>query len=299
MGKVLLSERAVVLGANGVVGRALACRLVESGISVTGIDLQKIPFCENPGFAYEQCDATAPTDAGLREIKKADIVIVCLPEDAAIAALPTIVQAAATDSLIVDTLSVKEKIVATLKSLHPTQEAISINPMFSPSLEFTGQNIAIVIVNEGPRADEFESLLTSWGAITASVRADEHDKITALMQVATHAAIMSIGMVLHDWSYDVAKGIKMATPPHRICLAMLARMSAASPEVYWDIQRSNSYGVDARSSLLEHMKHLSEVVTAGEDGRFNEFMANIAEVIEPLKNELLECADSIGAASSL
>lgn len=299
MGKVSLSKRAVVLGVNGVVGRVLACNLIESGVSVTGIDLHERAFREDVGIGYEQCDATAPTTAALQEIGTADTVLICLPEDAAIAALPTVVQRAGVDCLIVDTMSVKGRIVATLASLQPSQEYLSINPMFSPSLGFSGQNVAVVIVKDGPRAAEFEALIASWGAATVRVQADEHDKITALIQVATHAAIMSIGLVLQDWGYDVAKGIEMATPPHRICLALLARMTDAAPEVYWDIQRSNSHAADARRSLLDQVKYLSEVVETGEEARFGELMAKIAGVTEPRKNELLRCAKSISAASSL
>ena len=298
MSNASLIKRAVVLGVNGLVGRLLARKLTESGASVAGLDLHEKAHGSDPGMAYRQCDATAPTAAGLREIAAADTVLICLPEDAAIGALPIVVQQAAKDSLIVDTLSVKERIVATLEALRPAQECLSINLMFSPKIGFSGQNVALVKVNDGPRGDEFAALLASWGARTVQVRADEHDRITALVQVVTHAAIMSIGLVLHDWGYDLAKGIKMATPPHRICLALLARISDASPEVYWDIQRSNSFGAEARSSLIDSARYLSEIVAAGEDEQFEEVVAKIARVIAPLREELLACADSISAASS-
>ncbi len=298
MGRVALGKSAVVLGVNGAVGLALARQLIESGVSVAGLDLQDRSACPDGGIAYVQCDATDPTSVGLEAIDAADTVLICLPEEVAISALPSVVQRAPADSLIVDTLSVKQRVVATFESLRPAQQYLSINPMFSPRLGFSGQNVAIVKVNDGPRAAEFESLLVSWGAATVTVAAEEHDKMTALIQVATHAAIMSIGLTLHEWGYDVTKGISLATPPHRMCLALLARMSDASPEVYWDIQQSNSYGADARKSLLESVRNLSDVVATEEEGRFEELMAKIGAVIEPLKDELLHCADSIGAASS-
>ncbi len=297
MGRIALGKSAVVFGVHGAVGQALACQLIESGVSVVGLDLLDGSSCPD-GITYVQCDATDPTSAGLEAIGAADTVLLCLPEEVAIGALPTVVQRASRDSLIVDTLSVKQRVVATLALLRPAQQYLSINPMFSPRLGFSGQNVAIVKVNDGPRAAEFESLLASWGATTAAVAAEEHDRMTALIQAATHAAIMSIGLTLHDWGYDVAKGISLATPPHRMCLALLARMTDASPEVYWDIQQSNSYGSEARKSLLESVKHLSDVVAMEEEGRFDEDTAKNAAMIEPLRDELLHCADSIGAASS-
>jgi prephenate dehydrogenase len=299
MSRPSLIERAVVLGVNGFVGRVLARRLIESGVSVAGLDLHAEASDSDLGMSYGQCDATAPGAEGVHAIGAADAVLVCLPEDAAIKSLPVILQAAAGDSLIVDTLSVKERVVAAVRSLRPTQEYLSVNLMFSPKIGFAGQNVAVVQVNGGPRGADFVSLLASWGAKTVHVQADEHDRITALVQVATHAALISIGLVLHDWGYDLQKGIAMATPPHRICLALLTRMCDASPEVYWDIQQSNSFGADARRVLADKLRRLSEIVAAGREDEFRGVMANIAGVLEPMKHKLLDCADSISAASSL
>jgi len=292
-------ERALVLGVNGFVGRLLASRLVDSGVSVAGLDLQDRPHTECPRISYRQCDAVTPTDEGLRAIEAADAIFICLPEEAAIGALPIIVRKAAGEALIVDTLSVKQRIVSTFESLAAPQQCLSMNPMFSPKIGFSGQNVALVKVKDGPRAAAFQAMLASWGAGTVLVGAEEHDKTTALIQVVTHAAMLSIGLVLHDWSYDLTKAINMATPPHRICLALLARMCDASAEVYWDIQRSNSFGDEARHSLLANTKRLSDVVAAGEERAFEETMEKVARVIEPLKEQLLRCADSISTASAL
>jgi len=297
-GSVTLRGHALILGVNGVVGQAMARQLVGSGVFVQGVDLHETAICDDMGIAYEQCDATELNAAVVASIGTAPTVLVCLPENVAMAVLPTLVQCAAADALIVDTLSVKEGIVAALQTLRPTQQWLSINPMFSPRVGFDGQNVATVQVNDGPRVAEFESLLESWGAATVSVSAEEHDKMTSLIQVATHAAIMSIGLTLQQSGYDVTNGIRMVTPPHRVCQALLARMADASPDVYWDIQKSNKYGADARDSLLKSVKALSDVMATGEPTRFEKLMAQLATVIEPLKGELLHCADSISAQSS-
>lgn len=299
MGQLTLIRRAVLLGVNGLVGQLLARKLVESGASVSGLDLQEEAFDRDLGIDYTQCDATAHTAEGLKAIGSADTVFVCLPEDAALEALPEVVKGAAQDSLIIDTLSVKKGLVAALEPLRPTQEYVSINPMFSPKIGFAGQGVALVTVNAGPRGAEFESLLTSWGARGVHVGADEHDRITALMQVVTHAALMSIGLVMHEWGYDLEKAVGMATPPHRICLALLARMADASPEVYWDIQRSNAFAADARRCLLDKLSDLSEIVAGDQEESFRDVMARIGSVLDPLRNELLDCAASISAASGL
>jgi chorismate mutase-like protein len=299
MSETPLSQRAVILGVNGLVGRLLARHLVESGAYVSGLDLQEAVVSADLGIDYTCCDATSPGPREVQMIGAADAVFICLPEEAAMRALPGVLQTAHRDALIVDTLSVKQRIAALLKSLRPAQEYLSINLMFSPKIGFSGQNVALVRIKHGPRAEEFAGLLAAWGATAVEVQAEEHDRLTALIQVVTHAALLSIGQVLSDWGYDIGKGIAMATPPHRICLALLARISDASPEVYWDIQESNTFARAARRALAERLAVLSEIVEADREDAFREVVARIGGMLEPLKKELLDCAGSISAASSV
>jgi len=291
-------RRAAILGVNGFVGRLFARHLVESGRSVVGLDLHEAPFSGDLGIDYTRCDATSLGSQGMRALVEADAALVCLPEEAALAALPGILQAAGSGVLLVDTLSVKQRVASLLACLRPKQEYLSINLMFSPKIGFQGQNVAVVNINEGPKAVEFLGMLADWGATAVPVGAEQHDRLAALIQVATHAALLSIGQVLCDWDYDIETAMGMATPPHRIILALLARICDAAPEVYWDIQQSNTFARDVRQSLTEKLAELSDVVEAGRVDKFREMVAQIGETIQPLKQELLDSAGLISAASS-
>jgi prephenate dehydrogenase len=291
--------RATILGAAGHIGRLLAGQLVSSGVAVTGIDLCPPQAGDSAGVTMLQGDAAAPGDEARRAIAAADAVLICLPEEAALAALPGLLKLAAADAVLIDTLSVKQPMAAARLAASTTQEHLSINPMFSPKLGFEGQNVAVVTIVAGPRGPAFVRLLESWGAQAAQVTAAEHDRMTALMQAATHAALLSLGMVLCDWDYDVQTGLRMATPPHRIWLAQLARICDAAPDVYWDIQRSNAAGPAARHAVANSLSRLDALVQAGRREEFDQMLARIGAVLAPRKNELLACADRLGTASRI
>jgi prephenate dehydrogenase len=298
-GATALICRAVIVGSNGRMGQTLARKLMESGVSIVGVDLQDV--AEDPAMAehYLQCDARELSPQGQEHLGQSDLVVICLPEDAAIPSMPGIVRAARRDALLLDTLSVKGRIVDLLGQLRPTQEYISINPMFAPQVGFLRQNVAVVAVNRGPRATAFLELITSWGARVVELEPAEHDRLLALVQGLTHAALMAMGLVLHDWGYDVERALPVSTPPHRVALALLARMADIAPEVYWDIQHSNTYCADARRSLAEQMRRLSDIVEAGSEEQFAAAIAEIGQVLDPVREKLLRLSAALNTAGTL
>jgi prephenate dehydrogenase len=288
-------QRAAVLGASGSVGRLLVNGLLKSGVSVVGLDRQEPAGAD--GGRHLPCDACEMSAAARIALATADAVVLCLPEATALAALPGVLAAAADGALIVDTLSVKQRVVDVLMSRRPGQECLSINPLFSPKVGFAGENVAVVEVASGRRSAEFLRLLQGWGAQVVRVSAEEHDRLAAAVQVATHAMLLTLGQTLGACDYDIERGLQFSTPPHRICLALLARMCDAAPEVYWDVQRSNDYGSVVRARLADSLRRLQETVARGHEHEFDEIITGIAAVLRPRREELLQRADALAAAS--
>ena len=249
---------AIVLGALGQVGELIARVLPHE---VLFVDVLPRP----EGIAvgrYLQADVTRPDDALLRAIAGADCVAMCLPECAALASAPSILDAMPRGALWVDTLSVKQNICWLLRRYEEKLELVSINPMFAPSLGFADHSVAFVEISGGPRSREFAETLRSLGAAVEMVTPEMHDKLTAAIQVATHAAILSFGLVLLELGYDIKKGLAIATPPHRMLLSLLNRISSANPEVYWDIQHHHPDAASVRERLSDAVSSLDSAALA-------------------------------------
>lgn len=241
-------SRAMILGGVGQAGQLMAQGLTHAGSEVILVDVR-------PGSDV-QADVTRPDDDLIRAIASADCVAMCLPERAALQAAPAILDAMSDGALWVDTLSVKQNICAILRDYKDKLELVSINPMFAPALGFAGNSVAFVEISGGRKTEEFADTLRSLDATIEMVTPETHDRLTAAIQVATHAAILTFGAALLELDYDVEQGSALATPPYRQLLSLLQRLSNANPEVYWDIQHHHPHAASVRESLSRALKEL-------------------------------------------
>ncbi|MFD4636540.1 prephenate dehydrogenase/arogenate dehydrogenase family protein [Lentzea sp. NPDC058436] len=268
---------AVVLGGAGQVG-GLFVRLLQRHLLVTVVD--RLPA---PSVSTVVGDVSEPSPAALEVIGAADIIVVALPEEVALSALEACAPVLRTGVLVVDTLSVKESVASVLRAMTAARgiEALSLNPMFAPALGFRDHAVAAVPVEVGRRARWLLELITGEGARVVELSAQEHDRVTAVVQAATHASVLALGKVTAELGISIDRIVDLAPPPHRTLLALLARITGANPEVYWDVQASNRAAAAARTALAGALVDLDALVTAGGRGEFGEWLGRLGAWAAP------------------
>ena len=274
----------VILGAAGAWGRELVRRLKGAAAIVHGVDLvaQEPPFCDS----FHVLDACVEGPERDRLLAGADLVVACLPKSAALRAVDGVVAAMPRGALWVDTLSIKTEIVAKLEALPPSIEALSINPLFAPSVDFASQCVLSVAVRSGEKARVLTKLVETWGARVIAVSAREHDGHAAVIQVATHAAVLAFGAALAPLRRDSADLPQWAsTPVHRALLSVLARLVTSNPEVYWEIQKDNPFGARARAAVRAALDRIDETVSSQDEAGFRHIFATAREALG-------ECAEA-------
>jgi 4-amino-4-deoxyprephenate dehydrogenase len=249
----------VVAGGSGAVGGLMVDLL--QGADVLVVDLVPPP----PGIAYLHGDIGAMDERVAAEIRRAETVVLAVPEQVALAALPALARELRPGSLIVDTLSVKTAIAAALAEHAAHLQAVGLNPMFAPSLGFDGRALAAVVVHDGPRARALLDAAARRGARVAEVGAGEHDRIAAATQALTHAAVLAFGLALDALGVGVDELAPLATPPHLTLLALLARIASGAPATYWDVQAGNPHAPRARAALAAGLTALEG---AGDEADF-------------------------------
>ena len=269
--------RAVVVGACGEVGRLVSQSLGNSGIRVTGVDVRSETSAKFSVFFQES--AAAPSAELLTHLARTEALFVCLPEGVGLASAPLMLSTLCDGALWVDTFSVKAPVAKLLETQRKRLQICSINPMFAPGLGWAGKPVAAVALTAGERVDFLQELLVSWGAKLEMLGVEEHDRATAALQVATHAAALAFGTALCELGYDTHAAVKLATPPHRLLVALLYRIVSQNPEVYWDIQRNHPAGAATRAALREGLRHLDENVARDDKAEFAKGFAAIREVL--------------------
>ncbi|TCO56097.1 prephenate dehydrogenase/arogenate dehydrogenase family protein [Actinocrispum wychmicini] len=277
----------VVCGGAGSVG-GLFCRLFGNSGDVVTVDREQ--------GRHVQGDVTHPSRNVNAVLATADVVLLALPEKACEAAIPVVASTMRAGALLADTSSVKATVAALLAEAAERHdlETLSLNPMFAPTLDPAGRPVATVTIRGGPRTDLVCRLLRDASLRLVPVTADEHDHLTALTQVATHASVLAFGQALVAGGCDVDKLVRLAPPPHLAMLALLARIVRGSPEVYWDIQAGNAEAERARQDLRAGLDHLSTVVTFAHRPGFARTLDEIADKLGPCGGDLAaRCAEML------
>lgn len=261
----------IVVGGAGAVGSMFVDLLRDDGRSVTVLDRTRGSDLIG--------DVSCPDGPILDALAQAELIVLAVAEQTALAALPTLTRAARADTLIVDTLSVKSRIAVAVEESDRTGEFLGLNPMFRPSLGPRGRAVIAVPYVDGPLGREFLDEVRSWGASTPVMDPDRHDRLAAATQALTHAAVLAFGLALAE--LDVAPDLMadVGPPPHRTLSALLARIVEGEPEVYWDVQSGNPYAAAARKALSAAAASV-EVAT----GNFDSFSNLVASAGGALGN---------------
>jgi 4-amino-4-deoxyprephenate dehydrogenase len=276
---LLQGERCVVAGGAGAVGGLMVDLLLGAGADVFVADVATPPAEVAQVCGYARGDVLVMDDRLVAEMRLADIVVLALPEQVALAAVPAVARQLRPGTLLVDTLSVKTGIVAALAAHAAHLEAVSLNPMFAPDLGFDGRAVAAVVAHDGPRARALLDAVGRRGGRVSEIGADEHDRVAAVTQALTHAAVLAFGLALDELGVAVEDLGAVATPPHLTLLALLARITSGGSETYWDVQASNPHARRARTALASGLATLADAADYGTGG-------DLAAILERARQRL-------------
>lgn len=243
----------VMAGGLGAVGQMLRRELADELGEVVNIDLRDV---RNP------VDITAPGVIEHGLLRRADIVVLAVPESVAIAALWSLKSVLSTDALLVETLSVKTRFAAAVENSRPLFEVAGMNPMFGPSLDMTGRAVAIVPFTTGARTAWFSSLIAAHGAQVTELSPEAHDRVTAALQALPHVLVLAFARALTGCELALDSILRLAPPPASAVLALAARVASGNPQVYAEIQTANPFAQRARLSLGQAV---AEVMDAASD----------------------------------
>ena len=263
-----MEKKVTILGINGSFG-SLFSRLLfeEKQLTIAGVDLSSEVHISGKCSRYIQADLRVFNENLKSSLSESDLIIICLPEDIAYKFLKLYEHYISKTSLFIDTLSVKEEIASYYEK--NGFNALSLNPMFGPDLPMEGKNIIVVKFKETTTSNWFMSLLETWKLNIVYTTSDEHDKMSSIVQVATHAAIMAFGATLNESDISITELLKVATPPFLSISALFGRIVSGNKKVYWNIQNENTYASEVRKKLIKNLIALDKSIDNNREGDFN------------------------------
>ncbi len=112
--------------------------------------------------------------------------------------------------------------------------------------------------------------LDAAGARLTTISATEHDRISSVVQVGTHALLLGFATMLNALNCDIPTALSLSTPPHRLLVSLIHRITMGDPLLYWDIQHSHPLGAQMRLSLSSALTALSARIENGDRNGFVE-----------------------------
>jgi prephenate dehydrogenase len=263
-----MEKKVTILGINGSFGSLFSSLLYEEKqLIITGVDLNSQAHTSSKCSEYIQADLRTFNENLKSILSETDLIIICLPEDIAYKFLGLYERHISKTALLIDTLSVKEEIASFYEK--NGFNALSLNPMFGPDLPMEGKNIIVVKFKETTASNWFISLLETWKLNIVYATSDEHDKMSSIVQVATHAAIMAFGATLNESDISITELLKVATPPFLSISALFGRIVSGNKKVYWNIQNENIYASEVRKKLIKNLIALDKSIDNNREGDFN------------------------------
>ncbi len=272
--------RCVVVGGSGAVGSMFVDLLLSADAEVCIVDVRE-PREGSAALSAFECGDIMEIGTRLRtELRRAELVVLAVPEPVALAAIEGVAAALGPGALLVDTTSVKSRIVMTLAAHAADFEVVSLNPMFAPSLGIDGGTIAAVVVRDGLRVQALLRLIGRRGGRVVRLTPDEHDRLASATQALTHAAVLAFGLALADLDLPIGELGETAPPPYLALLALLARISSGECKTYWDVQAANPHARNARAALAAAVRRLADVVEEGREADFGAILARLGDTLD-------------------
>lgn len=270
-----ISNRVIVFGAAGGMGRMFLDRLEAAGFDTLGADL-------NGGDGVIAADILDLGEAMSQALAAAGMVILAVPDAIACEAAADIADKMHSEALLVDCTSVKAPYVEGVADAG-TCGLVSINPLFGPGLDWTGRSVVVTELRPGEDIERLTGFLESCGLAIITLDAERHDALAAEAQAQLHAAIL--GFILSV----SADGALFNTPPNRVMRMLGARILTGEPHVYWKIQSSNPFAGVARRRLITALSEFDAMCERGDDAGF-------AAMLENAKDNLGDDPASLSAA---
>lgn len=231
-------------------------------------------FFSERGFSVSSVDAG---DTRAREEIASDysVLVFAVPHRVAPAVLQEWREVVTAEHLSIDLSSVKTHVAAALALSQG--EHLLIHPMWSPQVPtMAGQTMVVCREGElGAKSQKMITLFEREGVRLTYLTAVEHDRIMATIQVASHAALLAIGIAHEQSGFAAADLSAVESPIYRMISAMIGRMLSHQSELYADIAMENPFGAEAIGVVRRAIESVEQAAAKGDRGEYVKLLEGV------------------------
>src|SRR5580704_13816439 len=242
-------KTALVIGGHGKMGGWFAEFLASQGFRVAIAD----PMGGLPGFDSVAQWREDPLDF--------DLIVLATPLSATVGLLEFLAKRAPR-GLIFDLGSLKTPLRAGLEALVKAGcRVTSLHPMFGPDTALlSGRHVIFIDLGNAGALQEAQELFAPTMAERVVMGLDEHDRLIAYVLGLSHALNIAFFTALADSGEAAPRLAKLSSTTFDAQLDVASRVAAESPDLYFEIQTSNTYGSESLLALQKAVERLMATV---------------------------------------
>jgi chorismate mutase / prephenate dehydrogenase len=254
-------KRALIIGGRGKMGAWFADFLASQGFNVSIAD----PAGPLGGFAHSADWQSLNLDH--------DLIVLATPLGVTAEVLLQLA-ARAPKGLIFDLGSLKTPLRAGLKALMTAGcRVTSLHPMFGPDTGLlSGRHVIFIDVGHAEALREAQELFAPTMAERVVMDLDEHDRLIAYVLGLSHALNIAFFTALAESGEAAPRLARMSSTTFDAQLDVATRVAAESPDLYYEIQGLNEYGVESLEALKRSVDRMVEFVKTKNASGFKEMM---------------------------
>lgn len=262
----------LIIGGCGQFGIFYAKRFSEDGFDVYTSDSNSINAKEI--CLKNNCKVDKKPD-----YKKYDIIVISVPNDSAREVAKDVFKNAKKETLIFDFCSVKKDIVDELEK-HKGKgfEIASFHPMHGPRVpRILGYPVAVIDIEGKKKFGKIIAFFKKRGANVIYTTKREHDETLAIVQGLTHFSQFVSAAVLRKLNVDIKRTMEFGSPNYTLFLSLISRVVLQNPELYSQIQLSNSYNRKIRAVFKDATEELFDISENDDAKELTEYLIDEAK----------------------
>lgn len=176
--------------------------------------------------------------------------------------------------LVFDVGSLKSPLRGPLKALAEAGcRVTSLHPMFGPDTRLlSGRHVIFCDVGVPEATAEARELFASTMAERIDMDLEDHDRLIAYVLGLSHALNIAFFTALAESGEAAPRLSTMSSTTFDAQLDVSARVAVENPNLYFEIQRLNEYGLEPLDALCESAERIRELVRGGDEAGFVELM---------------------------
>jgi len=178
--------------------------------------------------------------------------------------------------LVVEIASLKTHLRESLYRLRTAGvRTASLHPMFGPTTELlSGRHVICVDLGEGSAHDSGAEIFASTMARCVTMGVDDHDKLMASVLGMSHALNIAFFSALAESGASIPELASISSTTFDAQLQVSTAVSKDNPDLYYEIQSLNEYGLEALHTLEIALAQLRTAIVNSDRAAFVALMEN-------------------------